>query len=209
MLFTAVDKVLQHATWARSSRPPGGGRRAAARACTPQRRSSTTSATTISSIFFFVLVAVSMVIGMPIAFAFLVWRPSPTRSSARRFRCPIVPGRVSEGMSHMVLLAVPMFMLLGALIEIAGLATGDDRLPGFPDRPFARRPAIRAARRDVSRLRHLGREGGRHGGDCAGSVSRNEEARQHRGRPRLAALGLGGHVGDDPAIDRADHRRVR
>jgi len=34
----------------------------------------------------------------------------------------IVPGRVSEGMSHMVLLAVPMFVLLGALIELAGLA---------------------------------------------------------------------------------------
>ena len=72
-------------------------------------------------IFFFGLVAVSMVIGMPIAFSFLLATVAYLQFSTT-VPVLIVPGRVSEGMSHMVLLAVPMFVLLGALIEIAGLA---------------------------------------------------------------------------------------
>jgi tripartite ATP-independent transporter DctM subunit len=72
-------------------------------------------------IFFFGLVAVSMVIGMPIAFAFLLATVAYLQFSTT-VPVLIVPGRVSEGMSHMVLLAVPMFVLLGALIELAGLA---------------------------------------------------------------------------------------
>jgi len=34
----------------------------------------------------------------------------------------IMSSRMDEGMSHLILLAVPMFILLGALIEVAGLA---------------------------------------------------------------------------------------
>ena len=72
-------------------------------------------------IFFFVLVAAAMVIGTPIAFTFLLATVAYLHFSTT-VPVLIVPGRVSEGMSHMVLLAVPMFVLLGALIEIAGLA---------------------------------------------------------------------------------------
>jgi tripartite ATP-independent transporter DctM subunit len=72
-------------------------------------------------IFFFALVTASMVIGMPIAFSFLLATAAYLNFSTS-VPVLIVPGRVSEGMSHMVLLAVPMFVLLGALIELAGLA---------------------------------------------------------------------------------------
>ena len=54
----------------------------------------------------------------------------------------------------------------------------------FADRSRARRPAIRTARRDVSGIRHFGREGGRHGGGRAGAVSRDDQARQQGRRPR-------------------------
>ena len=36
-------------------------------------------------------------------------------------------GRLDEGMSHLILLAVPLFIFLGALIEMTGMARGHDR----------------------------------------------------------------------------------
>ncbi len=72
-------------------------------------------------IFFLGLVAVCMVIGMPIAISFIVATVAYLEFTTT-IPLSIVPGRISEGMSHMVLLAVPMFVLLGALIELAGLA---------------------------------------------------------------------------------------
>lgn len=72
-------------------------------------------------IFFFVLVAAAMMAGVPIAIAFLLGTVS-----FLFFTTPIplsiVPDRLGEGMSNMILLAVPMFVLLGALIDMAGLA---------------------------------------------------------------------------------------
>jgi len=63
-----------------------------------------------------------MVIGMPIAFAFLLGTAGFI-TFATSIPVSIVPGRMDEGMSHLILLAVPMFVLLGALIEMAGLAS--------------------------------------------------------------------------------------
>src|SRR4029434_188963 len=34
----------------------------------------------------------------------------------------IIPNRMQEGMSHLILLAVPLFVFLGALIEMTGVA---------------------------------------------------------------------------------------
>jgi tripartite ATP-independent transporter DctM subunit len=73
-------------------------------------------------IFFVVFVVFSMVIGMPIAFAFLLGTTCFI-SFATSIPVSIVPGRMDEGMSHLILLAVPLFVLLGALIEMAGLAS--------------------------------------------------------------------------------------
>ena len=72
-------------------------------------------------LFFVVFVAASMMIGMPIAFAFLLGTISYV-AFATDVPVSIVPGRMDEGMSHLILLAVPLFVLLGALIEMAGLA---------------------------------------------------------------------------------------
>ena len=73
-------------------------------------------------LFFVVFVVFSMVIGMPIAFAFLLGTVGFI-SFATTIPASIVPGRMDEGMSHLILLAVPLFVLLGALIEMAGLAS--------------------------------------------------------------------------------------
>jgi tripartite ATP-independent transporter DctM subunit len=72
-------------------------------------------------VFFFGLVAVCIVIGMPIALSFVLATIAYLHFMTD-IPLSIVPGRMSEGMSYLVLLAVPMFVLLGALIELAGLA---------------------------------------------------------------------------------------
>lgn len=72
-------------------------------------------------LFFVVFVVGSMVIGMPIAFAFLLGTIGFI-AFATPIPVSIVPDRMDEGMSHLILLAVPLFVLLGALIEMAGLA---------------------------------------------------------------------------------------
>lgn len=72
-------------------------------------------------IFFLGLIVFSMVIGVPIGIAFVL-ATAAYLNFASWVPLSIVPGRLSEGMSHMILLSVPMFVLLGAIIEVAGLA---------------------------------------------------------------------------------------
>ena len=83
----------------------------------------------------------------------------------------VLIGRMDEGMSHLILLAVPLFVFLGLLIEMTGMARAMVAFLANPARPCARRLALRAGRGDVSGVRHLGREGRRHGGGRAGAVS--------------------------------------
>ena len=73
-------------------------------------------------VFFVLFVVVAMVIGVPIAFAFMLGTVCFI-SFATTIPASIVPDRMDEGMSHLILLAVPLFVLLGALIEMAGLAS--------------------------------------------------------------------------------------
>ena len=72
-------------------------------------------------IFFVVLVAICVVMGVPIAFAFgiatLAYLALTTRTPLT-----IVVSRMDEGMSSLILLSVPLFVFLGALIEMTGLA---------------------------------------------------------------------------------------
>ncbi|MBC7483335.1 MAG: TRAP transporter large permease subunit [Rhizobacter sp.] len=72
-------------------------------------------------IFFVVLVGVCVVLGLPIAFAFgiatLAYLALTTDTPLT-----IVVSRMDEGMSHIVLLSVPLFVFLGSLIEMTGLA---------------------------------------------------------------------------------------
>ena len=72
-------------------------------------------------IFFVVLVMVCVALGLPIAFAFgiatLAYLICTTTTPLT-----IVVSRMDEGMSHIILLSVPLFVFLGALIEMTGLA---------------------------------------------------------------------------------------
>jgi tripartite ATP-independent transporter DctM subunit len=72
-------------------------------------------------IFFVVVVAACVFAGVPIAFAFglaTVGYMSLTTSTP----IMIVVGRMDEGMSHLILLSVPLFVFLGQLIEMTGMA---------------------------------------------------------------------------------------
>ena len=72
-------------------------------------------------VFFVVLVGACVVIGVPIAFAFGVSTLSYL-TLATRAPLTIVVSRMDEGMSTLVLLAVPLFVFLGLLIETTGVA---------------------------------------------------------------------------------------
>ena len=72
-------------------------------------------------IFFVVVVAATVFSGVPIAFAFAL---ATFGYLALTTRTPmlVLVGRLDEGMSHLILLAVPLFIFLGALIEMTGMA---------------------------------------------------------------------------------------
>ena len=72
-------------------------------------------------IFFALLLGTGVLLGVPIAFcfgmatvAFLLTTTSTPLS--------VVAGRIDEGMSSLILLAVPLFILLGHLVEMTGMA---------------------------------------------------------------------------------------
>ncbi|MDO9413845.1 MAG: TRAP transporter large permease subunit [Pseudolabrys sp.] len=72
-------------------------------------------------VFFIGVVSLNVFAGVPIAFSFALATfgyLSLTTSTPML----VVVGRLDEGMSHLVLLAVPLFIFLGALIEMTGMA---------------------------------------------------------------------------------------
>ncbi|MBB5695317.1 TRAP transporter large permease [Muricoccus pecuniae] len=72
-------------------------------------------------VFFVGIVAVNVFAGVPIAFSFAL---ATFGYLACTTSTPllVVVGRLDEGMSHLILLAVPLFVFLGALIEMTGMA---------------------------------------------------------------------------------------
>ncbi len=72
-------------------------------------------------IFFVGVVGLCVFAGVPIAFAFGLaifgYLALTTRTPLM-----VLVGRMDEGMSHLILLAVPLFIFLGLLIEMAGMA---------------------------------------------------------------------------------------
>ena len=72
-------------------------------------------------IFFVVVVAGNVFAGVPIAFSFAL---ATFGYLTLTTDTPIVVmvGRLNEGMSHLILLAVPLFIFLGGLIEMTGMA---------------------------------------------------------------------------------------
>ena len=72
-------------------------------------------------IFFVGIVAGSVFAGVPIAFAFGL-ATFGYLSLTTDLPMMVVVGRMDEGMSHLILLAVPLFVFLGVLIEMTGMA---------------------------------------------------------------------------------------
>lgn len=72
-------------------------------------------------IFFIGIVGGNVFAGVPIAFSFAL-ATFGYLALTTRTPLPVMVGRVEEGMSHLVLLAVPLFVYLGLLIEMTGMA---------------------------------------------------------------------------------------
>ena len=72
-------------------------------------------------IFFVGVVAATVFAGVPIAFAFGL-ATFGYLALATHTPLSVLVGRMDEGMSHLILLAVPLFVFLGLLIEMTGMA---------------------------------------------------------------------------------------
>jgi tripartite ATP-independent transporter DctM subunit len=72
-------------------------------------------------LFFVVLVAACVMIGVPIAFTFGIATFSYL-SLTTNLPLSIVVNRIDDGISNLLLLAVPMFVFLGLLMEMTGIA---------------------------------------------------------------------------------------
>ena len=72
-------------------------------------------------VFFVVLVAACVAIGVPIAFAFGIATLSYLGLTTD-MPLSVVVNRMDEGMSNLLLLSVPMFVFLGLLMEMTGIA---------------------------------------------------------------------------------------
>ncbi len=72
-------------------------------------------------LFFVAMVGVCVVMGLPIAYAFGLSTVSYLLFSTST-PLTIVVSRIDEGMSHLILLSVPLFVFLGAFIAVTGLA---------------------------------------------------------------------------------------
>lgn len=71
-------------------------------------------------IYFGVLVGIGMVVGLPIAFCFGV-ATVVYLASMTRMPMTIVINRMDEGMSNILLLAIPAFVFLGCILDISGM----------------------------------------------------------------------------------------
>jgi tripartite ATP-independent transporter DctM subunit len=72
-------------------------------------------------VFFVLLVGAAVLSGIPIAFAFGLGTFAHLALTTRT-PLTVVVSRMDEGMSHLILLSVPLFVFLGLIIEITGMA---------------------------------------------------------------------------------------
>ena len=148
-----------------------------------------------------------IVIGVPIAFAFGL-----ATMSYLAFSTPtplsIMPNRMQEGMSHLILLAVPLFVFLGALIEMTGLARAmiDFLVSLIGHVRGGLQYVLLGAMYLVSGI------SGAKAADMAAVAPalfpEMKQARHQRRRPDRPAVGVGRDVGDHPAEHRPDHGRL-
>ena len=129
-------------------------------------------------VFFVGIVAVCVVLGVPIAFAFGIATLAYLLTTDTPLT--IVVSRMDEGMSHLILLSVPLFVFLGVLIEMTGMARAMvDFLAALLGHVRGGLSyVLLGAMYLVSGISGL--EGRRHGGGRAGAVPGDEEARRAR-----------------------------
>jgi len=72
-------------------------------------------------VFFVLLLGACVLAGIPIAFSFGVATVAHL-SITTRVPLEIMIGRMDEGMSHLILLSIPMFVILGLIMEMTGVA---------------------------------------------------------------------------------------
>ncbi|WP_409241987.1 TRAP transporter large permease [Curvibacter microcysteis] len=72
-------------------------------------------------IFFVLIVAALVLTGVPIAFAFGLATLGYIALTTNK-PTVVILGRMDEGMAHIVLLAVPLFVFLGVVLELSGMA---------------------------------------------------------------------------------------
>jgi tripartite ATP-independent transporter DctM subunit len=72
-------------------------------------------------IFFAGGISIALMLGVPIGFAFGAATAAYV-AFATRAPLSVIVGRIDEGSSHLILLSVPLFVLLGGLMDVAGLA---------------------------------------------------------------------------------------
>ena len=76
----------------------------------------------INLVLFFILVLAACILaGIPIAFAFAL-TTFGYLAFTTRVPLSIIPGRMEEGMSHLILLSIPLFVFLGKIVEMTGMA---------------------------------------------------------------------------------------
>jgi TRAP-type C4-dicarboxylate transport system permease large subunit len=120
----------------------------------------------------------------------------------------VVIGRMDEGMSHLILLAVPLFVFLGLLIEMTGMARA---MVAFLASVLGH---VRGGLHYVlvGAMYLVSGISGSKAADMAAVAPvlfpRNEGARSEAGRSRCPTLSDGGANGDDPALSCADYHRV-
>ncbi len=120
MLITAVSRLLERASWTQVA--VTGAVVAAAGGALWMLSPMLLSLGNVNLVIFFLgMLVTCVVIGVPIAFAFGLATMSYLAFSTTT-PLSIIPNRMQEGMSHLILLAVPLFVFLGALIEMTGLA---------------------------------------------------------------------------------------
>lgn len=72
-------------------------------------------------VFFALMLGVSVLLGVPIAFCFGLATVAYLLCTTST-PLAVISGRIDEGMSSLILLAVPLFILLGYLVEMTGMA---------------------------------------------------------------------------------------